>query len=805
MTVAPGTVVLVTAHGDDQRTGAGGPVDPITWASQPLDDSYVRSHVLLAVEGTLHAVGAPDSLIWFTSGSSDPTASDWVGMQLRGPATLQYCVVEYAATVGLGHSSVHVSHSVFRHLLHNVVFGAAPTFTSNYIHDCGHEVNVRNSSPVFTHNVVRTGMAMEFDCRALVESNVFERMGSPLTNGQWDQSTFRYNLVVDDDWGFLCRSTGVIRGNSIYGNRYNLVVDAGSGPVDVRENWWGTAEGEAVYAGISNRTDRPVLVEPWLEAPHPAVPLPPPTGVRGVPGRDQISLTWTVSDSRNVAGFKIHYDTDAEFPYLGRDAAEGPSPIDVGSVTQHTVSGLAPGETYYLTVSAYDSSGRQSWHSADEVRLTTDQAFGRARGRVRDALTRKGVGLARVVAGGHVAFTDERGRYLVDAVPPGEYVVEAAADAYRPAKSDAVVVSAGAESSADVFLELYVENSPFRSFTDIPEVNIGEGPSVLCATVDDSGHVWLGDFGGGLLRFDGARWRRYPQELGLAQGVVADVAFGDSGTIWLAHRDFDNVSYYDGARWHILTEADGLAGRNAYAAEVDLDGDVWLGFTNGTGVSRFDGSRWATFSREDGLVDNGVYAIAVDTLNEKWFGTFSGISRFDGSRWISYTTADGLPGDIVQCLYVDRDNDIWAGTSGYGTARYDRDEDRWIPYARQDGLIGGHVTSIVQDRSGDMWLGTMYDGVSRFDGTTFLHYSVTDGLVFHVVTALAVDHDDNLWIGTWRGVSILPLGTPNPTRVQAAAATPQRLALSPNYPNPFNSQTVIPYALPVRSRVHLAV
>ncbi|MEW6750036.1 MAG: two-component regulator propeller domain-containing protein [Candidatus Latescibacterota bacterium] len=754
LTIAPGTVVLMAAGRDDEGTGGAGPVDPTTWALQPPDDRYGKTHVQLTVHGILRAVGTAEELIWFTSDGDPPAAADWVGMHLFGDVTLRHCVVEYAIDINVGSAQAEISDCVFRHLRHSVNFGAAATFSHNFIYDCNHEINARNSSPTFVDNVVYSSMALEFGGQALIERNVFKEVGAPLACGYWDRSTFRHNLVLGQDWGLLYRGNGIVEGNSIYGATYNLVIDAGEGPVDVSRNWWGTTDRAEILAGVNNYSGRPLTLEPWLEEPHPATPLPAPVGLAASSGPDEIEVSWDMPDLRRIAGYRIHYDTDPGFPYRGQGAAEGPSPVDVGNTLRHALSGLTPGQTYYLTVSAYDSTGRESWFSAEEIQRTTDQATGTIHGRVLDARILQPVSRATVSTAGFSALTDEAGRYAIADVPPGAYAVVATAAGYGEGRSDTVQVFAGARSVADVSLELQVEPGPWRNLRDLLGVGIGRLP-VLCARTDPSGNVWPGLFGLGLLRFDGQSWSHYSMADGLAEEMVGAIAFGDSGTVWLGHKDFAFGSHFDGRQWHIVTQADGLAGDNVWAVAVDRQGEAWFG-VGPVGVSRFDGSTWTTYTRDDGLVHNHVYAIAVDRANHKWFGTLEGVGRFDGSTWTRYTTDDGLPGNPVQSLYVDRDDNVWAGTSGYGAARYDRGTDRWIPYTAAEGLVGDHVTAIVQDGEGSMWFGTLYHGVTRFDGETWTNYSLREGLVFHVVTALAVDRGDNLWVGTWDGVSVLP-------------------------------------------------
>ncbi len=808
LTIEPGTVILMAAHEDDQGIGSGGgPIDPITWQNEPVDN---RTHISFSVNGTLEAIGAPDQLIYFTStailgDSLEPSKHDWDALSISGLANLQYCIIEYVCGVNIPSSSVNISNSVLRHMLHNANFneGSTATFSYNSVYDCGFELNIRNASPIITHNIIRTDMASEFENQSTVEYNVFEIMGAG--SASFDQSTFRYNLFTNCKVrGFLIRSSGHYKYNSFLNNAMNISIDAGQGMLDLSENWWSTTDSATILAGISNLTNRQVIVEPWLEAPHPDVPLLPPINLSGTPGFDNIELKWSMADYRKIDGYKIHYDTDPEFPYNGLDAIDGPSPIDVGINTTYTISGLASDQTYYLTVSAYDSSGKQGWTSAEELQLITNQTNGRIKGIVKDFLTFQPIENTTVTTGaGYTGLTGANGKYLIQDVPPGKYILQAGAENYRSASSDTIEVSAGAESKADFKLELNVTNSLFDSYSNIPELGIGLGPSVLCIAVDDSGNIYFGDFGGGLEIWNGSSWSSINMDDGLAQGVVSSIAFGDAGKIWLAHKDFNYASYYDGSQWHVLKEDDGLASNNVWAVAVDHNDVVWFGHS-GAGVTSYDGENWTVYNEQSGLSSNDAFHIAVDSLNHKWFATTKGVGRFDGSQWTLFTMADGLPSDNVGCVYVDQNNDIWAGTVGNGVAKWDRTENHWTIYTTADGLANDFVSAIVQDNQGNMWFGTVYNGLSKFDGNTWTNYSVTEGLVFHVVDALAIDLDGRLWIGTWQGYSIYPREATNTFEVHTNEL-PFKFNLSQNFPNPFNAGTVIKYSIATSGKVSIKI
>jgi len=71
-----------------------------------------------------------------------------------------------------------------------------------------------------------------------------------------------------------------------------------------------------------------------------------------------VSLAWDPVSATDLAGYRVYYGT-APGTYT--------SSVDVGNVTQTTISGLTDCTTYYFGVKAYDTSGNQSTSYSNEI------------------------------------------------------------------------------------------------------------------------------------------------------------------------------------------------------------------------------------------------------------------------------------------------------------------------------------------------------------------------------------------------------------------------------------------------------
>ena len=80
-----------------------------------------------------------------------------------------------------------------------------------------------------------------------------------------------------------------------------------------------------------------------------STPSPPPPSVTTV------TLSWAANTESDLAGYKV---------YVGTAPGVYGSPVTLGNVTSYTVSNLALGNTYYLAISAFDTSGNESPLSA---------------------------------------------------------------------------------------------------------------------------------------------------------------------------------------------------------------------------------------------------------------------------------------------------------------------------------------------------------------------------------------------------------------------------------------------------------
>jgi hypothetical protein len=68
------------------------------------------------------------------------------------------------------------------------------------------------------------------------------------------------------------------------------------------------------------------------------------------------TLTWDANVEANLAGYNV---------YMGTQPGMYGAPVSVGNTTSYTVGNLTGGKTYYFSLTAIDSAGNESEHSAE--------------------------------------------------------------------------------------------------------------------------------------------------------------------------------------------------------------------------------------------------------------------------------------------------------------------------------------------------------------------------------------------------------------------------------------------------------
>ena len=75
------------------------------------------------------------------------------------------------------------------------------------------------------------------------------------------------------------------------------------------------------------------------------------SGGGGGTGDGTISLAWDANTESDLAGYKIYYGTSARSYQTS---------VNVGNVTSYQLTGLTPGQVYFIAVTAYDTSNYES-------------------------------------------------------------------------------------------------------------------------------------------------------------------------------------------------------------------------------------------------------------------------------------------------------------------------------------------------------------------------------------------------------------------------------------------------------------
>ncbi|MHC4687384.1 MAG: fibronectin type III domain-containing protein [Planctomycetota bacterium] len=297
-----------------------------------------------------------------------------------------------------------------------------------------------------------------------------------------------------------------------------------------------------------------------------------------------LTLAWDPNTELDLAGYKVSYGTrpgDYDFT------------IDVGNVTQYTVTGLEPGSRYYFVLTAYDTSLNESDFSPEVSAVTGNELavdFG------SDGLYQyDGSSWSRLTVSNPQHLAVYNNKLVADFGSDGLWQFDGFSwSKLTPSDADSTgncMVAYGASLVVDFGsggIWEYDGSAWSRLTASDPE---------YMAIYDNK---LVGDFGsGGLWEFDGTSWTKLTQSDAdnggnsmVANGANLAIDFGGGG-IW----------EYDGSSWSSLTPYDP---EDLSVCGSKLVGDFGLG-----GLWQFGGTSWTKLT-QSGADNNGNRMVAVD-------------------------------------------------------------------------------------------------------------------------------------------------------------------------------------------------
>jgi ligand-binding sensor domain-containing protein/signal transduction histidine kinase len=305
--------------------------------------------------------------------------------------------------------------------------------------------------------------------------------------------------------------------------------------------------------------------------------------------------------------------------------------------------------------------------------------------------------------------------------------------------------------------------------------------SSLCE--DQTGHLWVGWYFGGLCYFDanGQRHDLNPHDSLAQQLVSVQCIFEDhQGNIWAGA----NSGLYRITPQMLTMLSPRPGTQRIHTTCATRDGAVWVG-TETTGVFRFAGGKFTPVGGEWGILGVPlIYSLFQDSRSNLWAGTSIGLFRLQDGRF--QRVSGPVPENWVLAIFEDREGCLWFGTrvglfswqkgvfTAYGPSVEIRSlaEDGvgnlWIgtmgsglwrlPPGRQRTLsrVGNFPVSdartLLCDRAGTLWVGGWGGGLFRYDGDTFQNFTTADGLPSDTIQSMSSDLNGRLWLSSNNGI-----------------------------------------------------
>ncbi len=234
--------------------------------------------------------------------------------------------------------------------------------------------------------------------------------------------------------------------------------------------------------------------------------------------------------------------------------------------------------------------------------------------------------------------------------------------------------------------------------------------------------LWVGTYGGGVLRRRAGTWTPLTERDGLPSGFVTSLAsHGEGGPVWVG-TDGGGLAAVTERGIQIIDTSSGLPSDAIYALHATGAQrgakTLWIGTRSG-GLVRLMQGRWQSFLPAADGTSFAVTALLLDpgpgNSPVAWFGTDGGgLARLDRRGWTRYVEKPGeLPSNAVQCLLATRNERgeplLWVGTRHGGLARLANR--RWVVMNQNSGALPNDMVQALAETTGtdgvpEVWVGT---------------------------------------------------------------------------------------------------
>lgn len=363
---------------------------------------------------------------------------------------------------------------------------------------------------------------------------------------------------------------------------------------------------------------------------------------------------------------------------------------------------------------------------------------------------------------------------------------------------------------------------------------------VKSITIDSNGNIWAGTYEGiGYFNSITHQWKIYKEGRALYPITV-----DDSGYVWAG----DDITQID-PDWYLSVFQFDIGYEHIYhypgdkinSIAIDDSSNVWLSvggfyFQPALWVFNLNKDLWYPIVIYFECCINGEPPLGEDVIIDNKGGVWAAIANLglvhklpSDTTWIVYNTENSnFPSNQVGKLHEDKNGGIWLSGYKYSDihegpswiSHFDSSEWTLFDTTNTELLKNTTITSIAVDSLNNVWFGTYGKGAYKFDGQNWIIYNTQNsGLLYNYVLDIAVDHQGNVWFVSdsyipdpeTGGISVLTsdstflsIDTKNHFK-PIVDNKPDILQLYPNYPNPFNEQTVFKFSLLSAAKVKFEI